>query len=658
MKIFDRPGNRYAKYLALTAAYLCFCFSLYFQYLWIINGQRRKARWIIVVTLVVFFLCSVSVLRDKSGSSFSRQWKGMCFAHVIIMLPAVVRLPSLLFREDLYPFVGVFLFYPVSLAVVIISFLREKDRLIGMIRDICRRRSTRYLAALIVIALLVTHQEKTYFFWDCHNMSFHMEIMDGAASLFNLEDLSFYSHISFPYVFFGILFMLLTGSAVTGQILYAKVLTVLAVYGFWKLMRFLFPSRSERSHFAVTLLFLVSPFITGLASYSYNDQALWLVFPILLYTLCTEQYLYAFLLGNYFVFCKEPGVITYAFLILGIYLTECVKKRKLIHDVFRWAAMILPCFLWFLTYKYVVNNEAETGVGGLTFDAGYALSKLRSYFCVDFLWLIGAMALLGFAVCVIRKKYREYAGKLFPVVLSAAAFLVFSVCVDTIVNHPRYIDALLAQLFILAAAVPMVLIRQEWVRIVLTGALSLLLFVQSFWTIDPVSRLVYQTVNVGKTEVITTSHEIMGDAWVYNRQYQNYGYIMDAALDGVCTAADSRICFPAFEDTTWHFDAMGHFFELEDDGETVITEYWDEKRATRMIEDEAAGSIPFAVHVIRSGDAVSLESGERGFFFYTDYMGSEIAEEIRGLYEVVGQEDFEKNGWIMHRMEFGYKTAG
>ena len=126
-------------------------------------------------------------------------------------------------------------------------------------------------------------------------------------------------------------------------------------------------------------------------------------------------------------------------------------------------------------------------------------------------------------------------------------------------------------------------IEKKTIQTTLSIALTVLLFSQSFITIDPVMLKSFPNLNIGNATMITTN-EIFSDGMSYNRQYQGWGKVVDAALEDIVTDKSSIIFLPSISNVTWHFDAMAYMKTLDENGEATYTAYWDTYRKTRMAD--------------------------------------------------------------------------
>ena len=52
------------------------------------------------------------------------------------------------------------------------------------------------------------------------------------------------------------------------------------------------------------------------------------------------------------------------------------------------------------------------------------------------------------------------------------------------------------------------------------------------------------------------------------------------------------------------------------------------------------------------GEWKSVIADSIGYYFYVDFAGKEIAQEIRTNYNVLEESDWEYGGWIVHCIKF------
>lgn len=306
--------------------------------------------------------------------------------------------------------------------------------------------------------------------------------------------------------------------------------------------------------------------------------------------------------------------------------------------------MAIPCFMWLISYNFVGHWNGD---GSFTYDLNYIKYKLMSLLAINFNWLLIAIALIIFSIGVFKKNQPNKSIPLFPMLFSMIAFLIFSVLFKTI-NHPRYIDALAAQIYLVVAYILIDYIEKRPVKIGLSLALAMLLFIQSFATVDPLMLKIFPNINIGEKTLITTS-ENLSDGMAYNRQYQGWGKVVDMALEDVMNDDSAILYLPAVGNATWHFDAMGWYENLDEFTEVEYLNYWNDERKTRMAEDNNGKE--YYVHVVNEKHVFDLNPTQTGYYLYSPIYGGEIAQSIKENYSYE-ENTFRYKGWLIYRIRF------
>ena len=636
--------NRFCLGFAGSASYVFFCLALF------AIGRKNNdlplftfAHFIFIgVCFLSYALFSLCILTDRKKNDVRAQFVTVNLILSLFLIP-LIKLVPVYIRESTYT-EAVFLLGSTFLALtVVIADLIKPDSVIkGYARRIVVRRNL-YLAGLFIILLILSYERVTYYMWDACLFFRQIDNVEPGW-LFDLYKLSFWGHPAYTYTFVASGLKLIFGTAVEGQNFYGRILLLIGAYGFWKLSHLFFDESPEWMHFLLTLSYSVSPFFLGMVTYSYNDSASWYIFPLLLYVLYDHKWIYSFWLGAYFVFIKEPCVVIYSFLLLGIYIMEAVREKKVIHNVTRYLVLLLPCLMFVAAYIFMPRYE-ETG---LILNWSYTRSKIDSFLLVNFNWLFFALGLIAFISCVIKHEYHKYLYYMIPMIISEIAFVVVSVLANTGVVHPRYVDSMAAEILIIEAFFIMIILKDIRIRTIVLGVQILILLVSSYYTINPVMRIRYPMVNVGNIQMVYLCEKV-SDGWCYNRQYNNYGYVLDMALEDVVPNQDYVIYTPS---GPGNFDGRGLYPSFADTTEVVLDMSWDPIRHTRMTDKDAPSVIPYQLHVILDEHLFDLQSGQQGCYIYTDYCGIEIADRIRETMNVIDESTFEKSGWIMHRITF------
>lgn len=628
--------------IAGAGAYIFFCLTLF--------AIGRKANDMPLfphsrlIMAAAFLLCLAiySVIMYLRRDDLYEQTLVVDLFISLILIPLLKLIPGYLDTHDYIYAIIIAGSAMLAICPVILDLLRRDSILRSAICRIEAKRNI-WLLILAVILLALSYERVTYYMWDA---CLFFRQMDNTEPdwLLDLYHLSFWGHPAYSYTLLASAFKLIFGTAVAGQNFYGRLLLIIGAYGFWKLSHLFFDDAPEWLYFLLALSYSVSPFYLGMVTYSYNDSAMWYIFPLLLYVLYSRKWIWSFWLGSFFVFVKEPCVVVYSFLLLGIYIVESIRVRRLVHDVGRYLILLLPCFMFVASFLFMPRYTETSFI----LSGAYTVDKIKSFYLVNFNWLFAILGLIGILIMIRSGNYLEELEYIFPILVSGGAFIIVSILADTGVVHPRYVDSLIAQIYIIESFLIMSVIRDRRFKGLMIAAQGILLIISSFHTIDPVMKNYYPQLDVGRTQM-TYLYEKVSDAWCYNRQYNNFGYVFDMALEDVVADPNCVIYTPS---GPGNFDGRGTYPSFEDSSEAVLDLAWDPVRQTRMTDKDAQGVIPYQLHVILDEHEFDLNPRQQGCYIYADYCGSEIADRIRGTMNVIDESSYEKSGWIMHRITF------
>lgn len=637
-KRIDKKNIEIIQIFLASISFVMFFLSLFSSFKYEENGDMRISRFIFWALGLIFFFCAY-IIKSATVKKQLRIILGIVFIIELLLFPS----SKILLKESaifaIFSYIGT-LFLSILLFCIDHSYWKKL---------IIKKKTFCTISALILLCLagiLYLNHNTVYFLWDSHDM-FELIRDNDVYSLWNFSSLALSEHVSYSYAAMCTIFKVLLGDTMMGQALFGFVLYAIGIYGFYKCIN-LFSQNAHKTDIPVQLLitaiFACSPYMLGMITYSYPDYAIWCITPILIYTLYTQNYLLVVFTGYFFIFCKETAIISYVLLVIGFYIVDIAKTKKIFYEFWKYIIMAIPCFMWLISYNFVGHWNGD---GSFTYDLNYIKYKLMSLLAINFNWLLIAIALIIFSIGVFKKNQPNKSIPLFPMLFSMIAFLIFSVLFKTI-NHPRYIDALAAQIYLVVAYILIDYIEKRPVKIGLSLALAMLLFIQSFATVDPLMLKIFPNINIGEKTLITTS-ENLSDGMAYNRQYQGWGKVVDMALEDVMNDDSAILYLPAVGNATWHFDAMGWYENLDEFTEVEYLNYWNDERKTRMAEDNNGKE--YYVHVVNEKHVFDLNPTQTGYYLYSPIYGGEIAQSIKENYSYE-ENTFRYKGWLIYRIRF------
>lgn len=640
----------------LLLASLVLCFSGYFSWcLWTISYRAQWLGWLAVVASMVTVLEFVLVLFlfhkwEKCGRN-EEQWCVICITAVVLGLLLLLGNRD----ERTAAWQGNMVLTAWILGGIAGLFLM-RDSLRSFLCS-CGRMCRKHWGVCLLLGitlLLCVDSEAFQYRWD----SYLYYLSSKEMRLESLSALALYGHISEAYgallavgnsIFASARLTMLCGNLL--------LLSVGMVY-FYALLCRVLPEHSGKTALAMTAVYAWSPFVLGMVHYYSLDFAFMCLLPPVLYYLQQRKWILFEMFSLLFCFTKEPAIIVYGMLCVGTVLTDMAGDRehtagKRVLRCFarkRYYLMLVPGIFWLVTYKML--GPWSGGVGGVALDPVYVLHKLQNLYLLNFNWVFTLLFLCGTVLLMVRRRYEEL-WKLLPYGLGLLGFTLFS-CVFKTVNHPRYNGGSQVLLYLLAMlAVSYVFKKEKWIRLG-NSMLAVLLLASCFLTIDPVSRLLYPTYDVGNVTVLSTSGVGFGDGAVYNRQMLGMEQAMDLALAEIMdmNPVDHTVCFPAIENNAYAFDGMSAAGALEN--YRMDEELWN-VREQRRSADANADTIAF--YVCQMPDEMDWESWEKETGRYAEllYMqdaGDETYEALKERYELVSEKTYTARGFTIRRAVF------
>lgn len=398
-------------------------------------------------------------------------------------------------------------------------------------------------------------------------------------------------------------------------------------------------------------------FLTGICAYY--------LFPVVLYFTVKKQWILQVVSGIFICFIKEPAIVIYGFLCIGIVAVElCGKGTGCFADRVKglfcrpqYYAMALAAVLWSGT---ILILGGWGGTGGFVLDMKYVAEKLKVLYLFNFNWIFVILTLLLGAFLFSRGGISRNGFWLFPLLSAQMGFTVFS-CLFMTVNHVRYSNIIPMCLYLTADVFVIKLSENSKMSIkrflpVVPAVLSTLLLTACYRTIDPVSKSAFDMFPIGDGTMISTGgvSTVPGDAMIYNKQTLWLEKALWKALADVDFERDI-VLFPAVDQCIYYFDGFREVGILEEGEYGEYVEYWNPKDSRREIT-ASDDNIPFAVFMVPDVEAVQCLMQEhpagRYVYFYIDCAGAETAYGIRERCHVTEEEVYPYRGWKLYRLVF------
>ncbi len=433
-----------------------------------------------------------------------------------------------------------------------------------------------------------------------------------------------------------------------------------SIAGFYLTIRYLIPGRQRGLYLAGAAFYAFSPFLLGMVNYYSLDYATTCFFIWVVYFAFSKRWILHFMAALCFCFTKEPAIVAYGAFCMGIVLmnwceenTDSVSERiRRVFSHYEYYLMLLTGLLWLVMYLLIGGWSG--GAGEFAIDNAYVLDKLKVLYVLNFNWLMVFIIIAGGIRIVWNQIKNQAVYRLMwwiPLMLSLAAFTVFSVMFKT-VNHARYAAAVPIILYLTAFSVLAVLWKENMVRNAMM-ALSLLMLVSSYRTVDFVSLLCFQRVNTGTSVMLSTGSPVMGDSMIYNKQMLWEETAFNQALV-YALKEELPIYIPTQNGSMYAFDGMmvsgverGAYYEVE--------QYWDAVDKRRY-NYERSGTQPFVMYELKTEytdiQTPLMEGTKKSCYIYSELLGEESAEKLKAEYPEAQCKEFSYRGWTVFMLVF------
>lgn len=514
------------------------------------------------------------------------------------------------------------------------------------------KKEWKLLILLLTAVVLAIYPIMLQFKWDgalyeqaCRRMNIH-----------SMSSMAAYSHLAQGY---GVLYCMT--QMIVGNSNYAMAVTNIAMYlasilAFYGIIKQLLPIAKEHIYMIGTSIYAFSPFTLGMINYYSLDYATLCLFMCMMYFTMKKEWVLQTVSAFLTCFTKEPAIVAYGGFCMGLVLVDLLKNKGTLGQRLKhlccmpqYYFMILTAILWIITYKFLGGWTA--GNGGFETEGTYIIEKCKVLYFLNFSWLFTFIIIIGCIVVFYKKLYKYYdLWWMLPVFGSMFLFTVFSVLFHT-VNHARYTGAMPGLLYVCGIVLFCMILKNRCQEIFMS-VVAVIMLLSSYRTIDPVSKLLFQELNTGNGRMITMGLPIPGDSMIYNKQMLDMEHAFGQAI-GEAIKNDYMIILPTYDNNTNLFDGlMGTYEEVENC--YIGIQYWNTEKECRSIY-ESDGAIPFEIYELKQEAVITeITNNEQGknCFIYSELLGADIANQIKGTYESVNCNEYIYGAWKIYMLVF------
>lgn len=342
------------------------------------------------------------------------------------------------------------------------------------------------------------------------------------------------------------------------------VLMLVTMVVFYKYLSSFLPSANKWLITFSVAAFVFMPYSFNLITYFCPDYYLELYLIWLLYAYKKDNQIMISFIGFLMCTTKDSGAFLYGFFVLLAYVFDCLYQYKNTGYKFwriknipfaKFVLWLIPAFIYgaVFLFREKIQLQVFYAAGELSFGLKpYDLSiQALQDFVFGFRWVLSAIVLLALAVWACKrifgkyksKKERYIEGKYYPVFLAliGSSLLLHALfSVFTLSHCARYTSPLNVVWAMAFALSLVVLSKKDVVRGIISLALSAILVIQLYWTIDPVIIKNNYKINTGNHNIYSLGNlanqengfftQNIGDYYVYNNEWSVYTDLVNQTL--------------------------------------------------------------------------------------------------------------------------------
>jgi len=477
-------------------------------------------------------------------------------------------------------------------------------------------------------------------------------------NMFSISNLAIYGHIAQSFGVMMKIGTVLLGSTELAAYAGNVILAMLSIFAFYNLLRYLFPNGQMMEILLAVSIYAFSPYVLGLVNYLSLDYYCACVFPIMVYVTISEKWIYHILCGAFFCFTKEPAIVIYCvfcfiWLIyqeIGFWKKDKNFSFKRIITTSKYWYMGVIILMWLTTY--VLLGPWSAGEGGFVLDFSYILDKLKVMYVFNFAWLFSIFCFFSIVV-MLKRKEKKLCLCFGVIVIPLLAFTVFS-CMFKTVMHYRY-NAIVCYSISIMTVTFILNIKRRVIKQGILFLLTILVFLSSYMTMDPISKVLFQNVNTGSGYMLSTSSEgVLGDATIYNKQALWSENLLNNIVEDCVDNGDVIVIYTENE-KPYYFDGLCEF-GYDSKKMRSVDLYWDLEKKERTGTSNF-NTVPLEIfYVTNENQLIDLvEDGDENTtysYIVLEDDDMKICEKIQTKYRIIDETKYELFNWSMNQIRF------
>lgn len=511
------------------------------------------------------------------------------------------------------------------------------------------------------------------------NVYYHY-LMDLQYWNFSFDKLNLFmlgGHPSFGYTIIAGIGTFLTPNSPIGIRIINIILMCITLILFYNILSFFKTFKSNKGiRLLATAIFAVNPLVLGIIYEINLDFALTCFYIWVISALLNKKYIILAYTSFFLVFSKEIGI----FLLFGIgigwllsFIVQNIKTKKLalfFSEEFIKIVMVffLPAIVFVVFY---IQGLLWRQSGGLTntsstlnsfyIDYTNIIEKLKQLFILNFNWFIFLFVILYLCILIFKRGNIQYKNffELAPCTcfFSTLFFLLFQFIYVTYCNA-RYILPFIPTYIIFFAFITKKITTKQGT--IILSLFLILSFVQNFSTIDPITKQAFSTIDVGKTNIITTRTFVKDSngikqtketnpeliemlqftqSAVYNRQYFYFEKTVNEFFKKINYSNNQNVfigILPTYGNMTWQ-SLFGDWYN------TVL--YYN-KDTEKLVLTPTATTV--SMEVLSQETIIDFEKYDSVYLMYVPFNKNYNAKDDLNKYNIVDQFEVTKCGFTIN----------
>lgn len=498
----------------------------------------------------------------------------------------------------------------------------------------------------------------------------------NTISLFKLG-----GHQSIAYTIWGLIGVYLFPNSAIGIRIVHIFMTCISLLAIYCILKKLLPTKNfvRIILFLATALFAFNPLILGIIYDITLDLPLLCFYLWTLYSLLYNKKIFLFFSSVFLLLSKETGII----LLFGIaagwgivhlyttytqYKSECWKKI----DYWTICCMGIPFVIMLLTLCFsgiwrqdklsAKSSSSKQLMDSFGMNYDNSLIKIKELFLLNFSWIITLLILIFIIILLVKKEKikvvkKQLVANAMPLLISFLSFVLFQFIYITYC-HIRYIMPYLPGFLFLFLLLLIITCSAKQVIVILSIIVTLL-FSECFYTTDPVSRQLCDTIDIGSTNICSTRTFVRDSDYTVRtkRTHQNLIEYFQLTQSAIYNRQHLYFLW-AFEEfiNEIHYDdntyiAVAPIYENGGNGMTWISlfgrwysnELFYDTDTNKLTDDTLKTSLN--ISVIKDNSAVPYNDYERIFLITFPYNSLFDNDSFLNNFEIKNNFVIQKRGW-------------